>query len=116
MARYLSLCKAPLSPSFLTLTNKSANSGQNVFTSKLISGLTSALPGFNPALVLSAGATSLQNMFPPEQLPAIIQAYNDALTQCFYPSVAMAVLGFVGCFGMEWASVKGKKIEMGAAA
>jgi hypothetical protein len=54
-------------------------------------------------------------MFPADQLPEILKAYNHALTQCFYPSVAMAILGFIGSLGMEWASVKGKKIEVGAA-
>ncbi|KAI5838933.1 major facilitator superfamily domain-containing protein [Morchella snyderi] len=90
--------------------------GQNVFTSKLIEGLTASMPDFDPAIVLSTGATSLQSMFSPDQLPMILQAYNDALTQCFYPSVAMACLGFLGSLGMEWVSVKGKKIEMGMAA
>lgn len=90
--------------------------GQNVFTSKLIEGLTESMPNFDPAIVLSTGATSLQNMFSPDQLPMILKAYNNALTQCFYPSVAMACLGFLGSLGMEWVSVKGKKIEMGVGA
>lgn len=55
-------------------------------------------------------------MFSPEQLPTVIWAYNNALTHCFYASLAMAVLGFIACFGMEWVSVKGKKIEMGVGA
>lgn len=74
------------------------------------------MPDFDPTIVLSTGATSLQSMFSADQLPMILRAYNDALTQCFYPSVAMACLGFLGSLGMEWVSVKGKKIEMGVAA
>lgn len=92
------------------------HSGQNVFTSKLVSGLKEALPEFDSALILTAGATSLQKMFSPEQLPLVISSYNTALTSCFYASLAMAVLGFVACFGMEWVSVKGKKIEVGVSA
>lgn len=55
-------------------------------------------------------------MFSSEQLPLVIEAYNTALTRCFYAGLAMSVVGFVGCFGMEWVSVKGKKIEVGVGA
>lgn len=92
------------------------HSGQNVFTSELISGLKESLPDFDSALILTAGATSLQDMFSSEQLPLVISSYNTALTHCFYASLATAVIGFIGCFGMEWVSVKGKKIEMGVGA
>lgn len=55
-------------------------------------------------------------MFSQEDLPIVISAYNRALTHCFYASLAMALLGVVASFGMEWVSVKGKKIEVGVGA
>ncbi|KAJ7683602.1 major facilitator superfamily domain-containing protein [Mycena rosella] len=73
--------------------------GQNVFTNKLVSGLASQVPGVNPAIVLSAGATSLRDSI-------------DALISAFYVSVAMACLSLVGSSAIEWKSVKGKNIEM----
>ncbi|KAJ7160823.1 hypothetical protein C8R46DRAFT_1223162 [Mycena filopes] len=42
---------------------------QNVFTNKLASGLVSSVPGVNPAIVLSAGATSLRNTVDPQYHP-----------------------------------------------
>ncbi|KAJ7152948.1 major facilitator superfamily domain-containing protein [Mycena filopes] len=86
--------------------------GQNVFTNKLASGLAKNVPGVNPAIVLSAGATSLRNSIDPQYLPAVLQVYNDALITAFYVSIAMACLSLVGALGMEWKSVKGKNIEM----
>ena len=90
--------------------------GQNVFSNKLVEGIAKSLPNIDPATVLNAGATSLKSAFPPDMHPAIIKAYNHALVECFYPSVAMAVIGVIASFGVEWASVKGKKVEAVAGA
>ncbi|KAJ7152947.1 major facilitator superfamily domain-containing protein [Mycena filopes] len=86
--------------------------GQNVFTNKLASGLASSVPGVNPAIVLSAGATSLRNAVDPQYLPAVLQVYNHALITAFQVSIAMACLSLVGALAMEWRSVKGKNVEM----
>ncbi|KAJ7886158.1 DHA14-like major facilitator [Mycena olivaceomarginata] len=86
--------------------------GQNVFTNKLKDGLASQVPSLNPAIVLSAGATSLRDSVDPQFLPAVISAYNDALVSAFYVSVAMACLSLIGALAIEWKSVKGKNIEM----
>ncbi|KAJ6473219.1 major facilitator superfamily domain-containing protein [Mycena sanguinolenta] len=85
---------------------------QNVFTNKLKDGLASHVPSLNPAIVLSAGATSLRNAVDAQYLPAVISAYNDALVSAFYVSVAMACLSLGGALAIEWKSVKGKNIEM----
>ncbi|KAF8173806.1 major facilitator superfamily protein [Mycena galopus ATCC 62051] len=85
---------------------------QNVFTNKLKDGLASQVPGLNPAIVLSAGATSLRDAVDAQYLPAVISAYNDALVSGFYVSVAMACLSLSGALAIEWKSVKGKHIEM----
>ncbi|KAI5813082.1 major facilitator superfamily domain-containing protein [Pyronema omphalodes] len=89
--------------------------GQNVFSNKLMEGIVARIPDVNPMLIQSAGATSLAKFFTPAQLPSVLMAYNDAVTSSFYASVAMAVLSVLGGFGMEWVSVKGKKLEMIAA-
>ncbi|KAJ7618232.1 putative HC-toxin efflux carrier [Mycena rosella] len=86
--------------------------GQNVFTNKLVSGLASQVPGVNPAIVLSAGATSLRDSIDVQSLPAVLSVYNQALISAFYVSVAMACLSLVGSSAIEWKSVKGKNIEM----
>ncbi|KAJ7082694.1 major facilitator superfamily domain-containing protein [Mycena belliarum] len=85
---------------------------QNVFTNKLVSGLASQVPGVNPLIVLSAGATSLRSSVDAQSLPAVLSVYNQALISAWYVSVAMACLSIVGALAMEWKSIKGKKIEM----
>nr|GAT55040.1 major facilitator superfamily transporter [Mycena chlorophos] len=84
---------------------------QNVFTNKLVDGLAS-IPGIDPDIVLSAGATTLRNAVAPEYIPAVLEVYNKALVSAFYVSVAMGSLSLIGALGMEWRSVKGKNIEM----
>nr|GAT55036.1 major facilitator superfamily transporter [Mycena chlorophos] len=85
--------------------------GQNVFENKLVDGL-AAIPGINPDIVLSAGATTLRDAVPSQYIPAVLVVYNHALVSAFYVSVAMGALSIVGALGMEWRSVKGKNVEM----
>lgn len=89
---------------------------QNIFTNRLLTNLKSAIPDLDPALVLATGATELKNKIGAGDLPAVLTAYNGAITQCFYVAVAMSCLSFFGAVCMEWRSVKGKKIEMGVGA
>jgi hypothetical protein len=84
--------------------------GQNVFSNKLVEGIV-ARTSMNPATILQTGATALTKTFPADILPAILEAYNHAITTSFYAAVATAIVAFLGGLGMEWVSVKGKKIE-----
>ncbi|KAG7007214.1 condensin complex subunit 2 [Physcia stellaris] len=91
---------------------------QNVFTNRLLSNLLENVPTLNPALVLTTGAVSLKGTITksaPDLLPAVLVAYNSALVQTYYVSVAMAALAIFGVVAIEWKSVKGKKIETMAA-
>ncbi|KAM5471283.1 MFS sugar transporter [Microsporum audouinii] len=87
---------------------------QNVFTNLLTSGVVDAAPGLDPQLVLRVGATQLKSMIPPEYLDGVQVAYNNALTNTWYVATALAALSILGAIGMEWKSVKGKKIEAAA--
>ena len=89
--------------------------GENVFSNKLVQGLAKYAPSLDPKVVLSIGATSLQTTLDKAQLPGVIQAYNDALTHAFFVAAIMAASTIIGSAAIEWKSVKGKKIEMGAA-
>lgn len=87
---------------------------QNVFTNRLVKNLIENVPSLDPAIVLRTGATSLKDAITRQDvslLPGVLTAYNSALVQTFYVSVAMASLAIVGAAGIEWKSVKGKKIE-----
>jgi len=56
---------------------------QNVFQNRLLANLTAVFPGLNPAMVLGNGATSLQDVVPPEYLSRVLVAYNKALSETF---------------------------------
>ncbi|KAJ7165589.1 major facilitator superfamily domain-containing protein [Mycena crocata] len=86
---------------------------QNVFTNKLVSGLVSHVPGLNPAIVLSVGATSLRDSIDAQYLPEVLSVYNQALVSAYYVALAMACLSIAGSLAMEWKSVKGKGIMGG---
>ncbi|KAL2046031.1 hypothetical protein N7G274_001478 [Stereocaulon virgatum] len=89
--------------------------GQNLFTNKLVTNLVADVPNIDPSIVLKVGATNLRHAVNPGNLSGVLTAYNGALIQAFRVSLAMACFSVIGALGMEWKSVKGKKLEMGAA-
>lgn len=84
---------------------------QNIFTNRLSANLVHYVPSLHPDIVLQKGATSLKDNVSTSNLPEVLFAYNNALTQTFYVSLALAALSIFGSLGIEWKSVKGKKIE-----
>ncbi|KAI9826707.1 MAG: hypothetical protein M1826_006589 [Phylliscum demangeonii] len=80
--------------------------GQNIFTTRLISGLKTSVPQINPLIVLGTGATSLQKAIPPAAVQAVLTVYNDALTRVFTIATAIACASIIGALGMQWKSVK----------
>jgi len=89
---------------------------QNVFNNQLIKNLLAEVPDLDPSIVLVTGATSLKSVLSAENLDAVLRAYNLSLTQTYYIAVAFMSLSIFGALGLEWTSVKGKKIEAGGAA
>lgn len=89
--------------------------GQNLFTNQLVTNLVADVPNIDPSIVLKVGATNLRHAVDPSNLSGVLTAYNGALIQAFRVSLAMACFSVIGALGMEWKSVKGKKLEVGAA-
>ncbi|KAF1971467.1 MFS general substrate transporter [Bimuria novae-zelandiae CBS 107.79] len=89
--------------------------GQNVFTNQLIKNLQTVVPDLDPKIVLAVGATELKNHIEAKFLSGVLSAYNGALTETFYVSVATAALSIFGAAFVEWKSMKGKEIIMAAA-
>jgi hypothetical protein len=83
------------------------STGQNVFTTTLISSLREYVPDLDPQIVLDAGATSIQQTIGKEYLAGVILAYNDAATRAFLAGTIMASLTIVRALAIEWKSVKG---------
>ncbi|KAK5659189.1 hypothetical protein OQA88_1279 [Cercophora sp. LCS_1] len=89
---------------------------QNVFANKLVEYVSLYVPQIeNPMSVLMVGATSVQKVVPPELLPGVTQAYNDALMQTFIVFTALSGASLIGAAFTEWKSVKGKNVEMAVA-
>lgn len=85
----------------------------NIFNNELTKQLTQNVPGVDPSLVRTAGATNLGSI-PEEIRPALLQAVNDALMKAFILPIAVACLAFLASLLFEWKSVKGKKLSMAA--
>lgn len=89
---------------------------QNVFLNKLVSNIADAhVEGLDAATVVTVGATQIRHLIPAEFLPVVLKAYNAAITNSFYVSVALGALTIIGSAFVPWNSVKGKQIEMAAA-
>ncbi|KAK9351749.1 Rubrofusarin-specific efflux pump aurT [Lipomyces doorenjongii] len=80
--------------------------GQTLFNNNLLKGL-STIPGVDPRIILRTGATDLRKVVPPEQVAAILQAYNHALSRAFILALAATGLSLVIGVGMPWVNVKG---------
>ncbi|KAF7592084.1 hypothetical protein BBP40_000689 [Aspergillus hancockii] len=89
--------------------------GQNVFQNQLRKNILAKAPDVDVAKVAHVGATMLRHAVPKDILPAVLEAYNEAITQTFYVSLAIGTIAIFFALPIQWLSVKGKKIEMAAA-
>jgi EmrB/QacA subfamily drug resistance transporter len=88
---------------------------QNIFTNNLVKNIISAGININPEVIITTGATEIAKVLPASDLPAVLVAYNDALTKAFQVSMIMACLSILFVPFVEWKNVKGKPVEMGGA-
>ncbi|KAF3490686.1 aflatoxin efflux pump [Arthroderma uncinatum] len=79
--------------------------GENVLSNQLQKRL-SKIPGYNPAFISSAGATTLIDSVPPELRGVALSAYNESLRRVFQIGLVMSCLGVLGIYSLEWKSVK----------
>lgn len=87
--------------------------GQAVFQNHLILKLEMIEPSLTPIEILSAGATGLRSLVTSEQLPAVLDAYAKSLDSTYQIAIAMAGMAFLMAWGVEFKSVKGKKLAPG---
>lgn len=84
---------------------------QNVFTNNLVSGILAIhIPNLNPKGIVKSGATHLRDQIPDAYIAAVLVAYNAALVKAFQVALCLACLSLLGAVGMEWRSVKNKKV------
>lgn len=89
---------------------------QNVFINGLAENVPKYAPDVDPRVVITAGATFVRQVVPAASLQGVLEAYTKAITGAFMISIVVGALAFGISFGMEWKSVKGKKLAMGGAA
>lgn len=88
--------------------------GENVLSNQLVQRL-SGLPGFDPSLVTSGGATSLLDSLPENLRETALVAYNEALRTVFVVGLIPSCLAALGTFSLEWKTVKKNKVAKVAA-
>ena len=89
---------------------------QNIFINSLAKEIPKYAPQVNPKTVIDAGATYLRMVVPVEYLTAVLEAYTKAITTALVLSIATAAIATLAGFGIEWKSIKGKKIIAAGAA
>lgn len=81
--------------------------GNTILQNSLISaGRNNMLPGIDVQAVIDAGASAFRGVVTPEQLPALLQVYNDALRKVFICAIPLCGLAFVSSLFLEWRNVK----------
>ncbi|KAL8337378.1 hypothetical protein RB601_008765 [Gaeumannomyces tritici] len=78
---------------------------KTTFLNSLYGALATGSPGVDPQSVVSTGATELASILTPEQYPAVIRAYSDALVTTFWLSAAASITAFFFSFGLGWKKV-----------
>jgi hypothetical protein len=78
----------PLVSSLIPFTNYFGTAlfvslGTTVFTNRLPQALEKYAPTVSPQVVISAGATAIKDLVPAKDLPGVLLAANQALTETF---------------------------------
>lgn len=90
--------------------------GQNLFSNNLVKNLLALdIPGLNPQVIVQAGATGIRELVDSSRLPEVLVAYNEALLKTFQLALILSCLSILGAVGIEWRSMRGKKVEHVAA-
>lgn len=83
--------------------------GNNLIQNHLLSAEREGiLPGVDMEAVISAGAVAFRDVVAPEQIPALLEVYNEALRQAFIAAIPLCGLAVIGACFMEWKTVKGQ--------
>jgi MFS transporter, DHA2 family, glioxin efflux transporter len=67
---------------------------QNIFSNKLVQGVTTSVPGVDPESVINSGATNLRNILTPDQLTEVLRIFMDSLKDAYIVPIALTGVGF----------------------
>lgn len=80
----------------------STSSGQAAFVNRLLATLPKTAPSVNPSLVLLTGASELHNVFPPDVLPGVLEAYMVGIRAAFAVAVAFSGAAILSSLVTPW--------------
>ncbi|PYI12251.1 MFS general substrate transporter [Aspergillus sclerotiicarbonarius CBS 121057] len=80
---------------------------QNLYISRLVTLLSSVLPGITAKTINNSGMTALIQKAGEDSKPIILNAYNDAFQKAIFIGVAVACASFICALVVEVKSVKG---------
>jgi hypothetical protein len=79
---------------------------QSIFTTQLVAMLKHDVPSVDAHQILNIGATEFRTIVPADLLPQVMMDYNKALTDSWYPAVAMGALAVIGATVVERRNMK----------
>lgn len=89
--------------------------GNTLFQEALVGSIRDNVPSVDPVSAIAAGgsAEAVRALAPPEELPAVLDAYSTAVSHAVYLMVATSVCAFVTCWGMGWVDLRKKAAKKG---
>jgi MFS family permease len=88
---------------------------QSIFSNKLASELAKNVPKVDAPTLMRLGTSAVRNFVTKEELPAVLAAYNEAITNTFYVAAAASACGLFAALSSEWRSVKEKDVQASSA-
>lgn len=80
-----------------------------IFNNVLRQELVSRAPHLSSSKVIEAGASSVRDVTPKEDLPAVLESYAKGVDATFYFATATAVCMFIFSWGIGWKDIRKKK-------
>lgn len=78
---------------------------QVIFSNSLVKNL-KGVQGVSTSLIIGSGATDIHTLVPPEALPAVVLAYNKAISDTIILAAATAAITIISGLTMEWKNLK----------
>ncbi|PLN79467.1 major facilitator superfamily domain-containing protein [Aspergillus taichungensis] len=80
--------------------------GNTILTNSLVTLIPQYAPDVDPAIVVTAGATSFRNEISPSDLTNVLVAYSKSVSRVFYLGAACGAVSFVTAWGMGWKDIR----------
>jgi hypothetical protein len=91
------------------------SAGQSAFTNIMVQRLPTHAPDVDVAKLLGTGITDLRDVFPPEDIPGIVDSYMGGLKVAYAVAIAATGISVLISLASKWRNLKGK-VVVGAAA